>query len=71
MDRDASNNIEPTKAGDIFIETVQGSYPGLTPEDADFMREYEGQAGKRIIRKVCSNSGSSADATRCMYTRID
>lgn len=71
MDRNASNNVELTKVDDEFIEHVHGSYPSLTPEDAEFMRKYEGQAGKRVIRKVCSNSESSADATRCMYTSID
>lgn len=52
MDRNTSNNIAPTKVDDEFIEHVHGSYPGLTSEDAEFMREYEGQAGKKVIRKV-------------------
>ncbi|KAH8788371.1 major facilitator superfamily domain-containing protein [Diaporthe sp. PMI_573] len=52
MDRNASNNVEPTKVDDEFIEHVHDSYPGLTPEDANFMRAYEGRAGKKVIRKI-------------------
>ena len=68
MDRNASNNVEPTKVDDEFIEHVHDSYPGLTPEDANFMRAYEGRAGKKVIRKVCSNS--SPDATQCVWTLV-
>lgn len=40
------------EANDKIVEPVTGPYGGLSPEDADFMRQYEGKAGKKVVRKV-------------------
>lgn len=33
---------------------LASSYGSLSPEDAEFMRQYEGKIGKKVIRKVPS-----------------
>lgn len=50
MDKDQTAAIE--KADDKFVEHATNPYPGLSPDDADFMRQYEGQAGKKVVRKA-------------------
>ncbi|OJJ60740.1 hypothetical protein ASPSYDRAFT_148028 [Aspergillus sydowii CBS 593.65] len=40
------------EANDKIVEPVTGPYGGLSPEDADFMRQYEGKAGKKVVRKI-------------------
>lgn len=47
---------ELEKANDKIVEHATGPYAGLSPEDADFMREYEGKAGKKVVRKVRLNT---------------
>lgn len=34
------------------VEHALNPYRGLSEEDADFMRNYEGKAGKAVVRKV-------------------
>lgn len=34
--------------------TASGPYAGLSFDDADHMRKYEGKVGKRVVRKVRS-----------------
>lgn len=43
---------ELEKANDKIVEYATQPYAGLSPEDADFMRQYEGKAGKEVVRKV-------------------
>lgn len=43
---------ELEKANDKIVEYVTQPYAGLSPEDADFMRQYEGKAGTEVVRKV-------------------
>ncbi|RMJ03316.1 hypothetical protein CDV36_015157 [Fusarium kuroshium] len=50
MEKDQTAAIE--KADDKFVEHAANPYLGLSPEDADFMRLYEGQAGKKVVRKI-------------------
>lgn len=33
-------------------ENVQDLYAGLSPEDADCWRRYQGKEGKKVVRKV-------------------
>ncbi|KAL6352500.1 hypothetical protein LRP88_14267 [Fusarium phalaenopsidis] len=47
MEKDQTAAIE--KADDKFVEHAANPYVGLSPEEADFMRQYEGQAGKKVI----------------------
>ncbi|KAL3448371.1 major facilitator superfamily domain-containing protein [Aspergillus insuetus] len=35
-----------------FVEHATGPYAWLSAEDAEFMRQYEGKAGKQVVRKV-------------------
>lgn len=34
-------------------EAAEDPYAGLTPEDAECWRRFEGQEGKKVVRKVC------------------
>jgi hypothetical protein len=34
-------------------EAAEDLYAGLTPEDAELWRRFEGKAGKKVVRKVC------------------
>ena len=34
-------------------EAAEDPYAGLTPEDADLWRRFEGKKGKKVVRKVC------------------
>ncbi|BCS22289.1 uncharacterized protein APUU_30514S [Aspergillus puulaauensis] len=43
---------ELEKANDKIVEYATQPYAGLSPEDADFMRQYEGKAGKKVVRKI-------------------
>jgi hypothetical protein len=52
MDHSNSKGLEPMKVDDKFVEHAPDVYQGLSPEDADFMRGYEGEAGKKVVRKV-------------------
>ena len=52
MDQNNSKAFEPMKVDDKFIENAPDAYSGLLPEDADFMRGWEGKAGKKVVRKV-------------------
>lgn len=45
------STIADEKAASNVIEDVN-PYRGLSAEDAEFMRGYEGKAGKRVVRKV-------------------
>jgi hypothetical protein len=36
-------------------EAAEDLYAGLTPEDADLWRRFEGKEGKKVVRKVCGN----------------
>ncbi|RKL51176.1 hypothetical protein BFJ72_g629 [Fusarium proliferatum] len=49
-----SNNkaLEPIKVDDKFVEHAPDAYPGLSPEDAEFMRGYEGKTGKKVVKKI-------------------
>lgn len=53
MNQNNSKVLEPMKVDDKFIEHAPDAYSGLSPEDADFMRGWEGKAGKKVVRKVC------------------
>ncbi|KAI7336595.1 MFS general substrate transporter [Hortaea werneckii] len=35
-----------------YSETVTDRYEGLRPEDAECLRQYEGKAGKKVVRKI-------------------
>ncbi|KAJ4243856.1 hypothetical protein NW762_014736 [Fusarium torreyae] len=52
MDQTTCKTLEPTKVDDQFVEHANDAYHGLGPEDADFMRGYEGKAGKKVVRKI-------------------
>ncbi|KAH7183386.1 major facilitator superfamily domain-containing protein [Fusarium flagelliforme] len=52
MDQNNSKGVEPMKVDDKFIEHAPDAYSGLSPEDADFMRGWEGKAGKKVVRKI-------------------
>jgi hypothetical protein len=41
------------KADDTFVEHAANPYLGLSSEDADFMRQYKGSIGKKVVLKVC------------------
>ena len=41
---------------DVQILENNLQYASLSPEDAEFMKRYEGKAGKRVVRKVCDSS---------------
>ncbi|OJJ00072.1 hypothetical protein ASPVEDRAFT_51333 [Aspergillus versicolor CBS 583.65] len=43
---------ELEKTNDKIVEHATGPYAGLSPEDADFMRQYEGKTGKKVVRKI-------------------
>ena len=34
-------------------EAAEDPYAGLTPEDAECWRRFEGKEGKKVVRKVC------------------
>jgi hypothetical protein len=46
--------VDAGKPDARFIEhiTALNPYAGLSEEDADFMRQYEGKTGKKVVRKV-------------------
>jgi hypothetical protein len=44
---------ELDKANVKFVERTVDPYAGLSAEDAGFMRQYEGPAGKKVVSKVC------------------
>lgn len=46
-----NNDVAAEKARGDVVEYV-GQSVGFTPEDAEFMKRYEGKAGKRVVRKV-------------------
>lgn len=52
MEHNNSKGVEPMKVDDKFIENAPDAYSVLSPEDADFMRGWEGKAGKKVVRKV-------------------
>jgi len=58
MDQNNTKGVEPMKVDDKFIENAPNAYSGLSPEDADFMRGWEGKAGKKVVRKVCPSGFS-------------
>lgn len=79
---DQSNN-KALEVDDKFVEHAPDAYPGLSPEDAEFMRGYEGNTGKKVVKKVCQTCSkvASTDARRltfdssplwpfCIYLRI-
>lgn len=45
-------NLETEKVDSNFVEDAANPYFGLSPDDAEFMRQYDGKAGKRVVRKV-------------------
>jgi hypothetical protein len=45
--------VELEKVDAKFVEHATGPYARLAAEDAEFMRQYEGKAGKQVVRKVC------------------
>jgi hypothetical protein len=51
MSDDKTQVIEASKANHQVL-TTDTQYRGLSQEDADFMRQYEGEKGKKIVRKV-------------------
>lgn len=53
MDQSNNKALEPIKVDDKFVEHAPDAYPGLSPEDAEFMRGYEGRTGKKVVKKVC------------------
>lgn len=52
MNQSITKGPEPIKVDDKFVEHAPDVYQGLMPEDADFMRGYEGKAGKKVVSKV-------------------
>ncbi|KAJ3549587.1 hypothetical protein NM208_g426 [Fusarium decemcellulare] len=52
MEKDPTTTVDPEKVDDKFVEHAPNPYLGLSPEDADFMGQYEGQAGKKVVRKI-------------------
>ena len=49
------NHVDTTEADKAkleFLEHAPDPYLGLSTEDSDFMRQYEGRAGKRVVRKA-------------------
>ena len=59
MDQNNSKGVDPMKVDDKFIENASNAYSGLSPEDADFMRGWEGKAGTKVVRKVWPQGPSS------------
>ncbi|KAL5593615.1 hypothetical protein FOBRF1_012717 [Fusarium oxysporum] len=49
---DTNKTLEPIKGDDKFVEHAPDVYPGLSPEDAEFMRGYEGKTGKKVVKKI-------------------
>jgi hypothetical protein len=60
MDQSNNKALEPIKVDDKFVEHAPDAYPGLPPEEAEFMRGYEGKAGKKVVKKVCQTCGKGA-----------
>ncbi|KAL4727978.1 hypothetical protein ACLX1H_004684 [Fusarium chlamydosporum] len=52
MNQSITKGPEPIKVDDKFVEHAPDVYQGLMPEDADFMRGYEGKAGKKVVSKI-------------------
>ncbi|EXL95901.1 major facilitator superfamily domain-containing protein [Fusarium oxysporum II5] len=52
MDQSTNKTLEPIKGDDKFVEHAPDVYPGLSPEDAEFMRGYEGKTGKKVVKKI-------------------
>lgn len=47
-----TSTVDDEKADASVIEHSLNPYRGLSQDDADFMRNYEGKAGQRVVRKV-------------------
>lgn len=43
---------EKSKIEDVELAENPDQYAGLSLEDAEFMRSYEGKRGKQVVRKV-------------------
>ena len=54
-------------------EAVADPYAGFSPEDAEHLRQYEGKAGKKVVRKVCQwlYRRTRRHLTDCFTTQID
>ncbi|RGP78857.1 hypothetical protein FLONG3_3056 [Fusarium longipes] len=52
MDPNTSKDLDSAKVDDKFVENAPDVYQGLSPEDADFMRGYEGKKGQKVVRKI-------------------
>ncbi|KAF5568716.1 tartrate transporter [Fusarium phyllophilum] len=47
-----ARSLEVWPCSDKFVEHAPDAYPGLSPEDAEFMRGYEGKTGKKVVKKI-------------------
>lgn len=56
-----------------YSETATDRYEGLRPEDAECLRQYEGKAGKKVVRKVrssCYKIDSTSFRLTCQPYRL-
>lgn len=44
--------MQQEKIDDKFVEEADTRFNGLSSDDADLMRRYNGAAGKKVVRKV-------------------